>query len=65
MTKIDTTEYTTAHGTTPKGYGLWVFNLGRDGSWTTTQYTGSYADAKRRALREARSLKCDAVTVGS
>ena len=60
---IDTDQYRNSHAKAPKGYGLWMFSLGRQGAWTETQYTGGYASAKAQALREAKSLDCDTICV--
>jgi|Laugrespbdmm15sn_2_1035079.scaffolds.fasta_scaffold153063_1 hypothetical protein len=56
-------EYKFNHGQRPQGYGLWSFSLGRQGAWTGFSITANYSDAKRAAMREAKSLGCDTVTV--
>ena len=58
-----TERYKFTHGHHPRGQGLWMFDLGRSGAWTTTQYHGSYTEAKAQAMREARQLGCDTVCV--
>jgi hypothetical protein len=58
-------DYRFAHGHAPRGIGAWIFGLGRAGAWTTFECHGSYTTAKAAAMREARSLGCDTVTVCS
>jgi hypothetical protein len=55
--------YAFTHGHRPRGIGQWSFSLGRSGAWTQFEYNGSYTDAKKAAMREARSLGCDTVVV--
>jgi hypothetical protein len=56
-------DYTFTHGKAPKGIGGWLFGLGRNGSWTEISYFGTFTEAKKQAMREARALGCDTVTV--
>ena len=55
--------YKAEHGKRPQGYGRWSFSLGRRGAWTGFSITAKYSDAKRAAMREAKRLGCDTVTV--
>jgi hypothetical protein len=55
--------YAFTHGHRPRGFGQWIFGLGRNGAWTNFTYTGTYSVAKAAALREARSIGCTDVTV--
>lgn len=49
---IDTNEYVFEHDHTPRGKGTWAFSIsGRDG---TFRYTGTYRDAKKAAVAEAK-----------
>jgi hypothetical protein len=59
------TYYEFANGRKPKGVGLWMFLLHRGGTATQTEHHGSFTEAKKAALREARTLGCDTVTVCS
>jgi hypothetical protein len=63
--RVDTTNYYSVHLHQPRGVGQWSFLLGRNGAYTTFRpsFAMSYTDAKREALREARSLGCDYVGV--
>lgn len=66
MTSFDSLSaerYAFTHGHRPRGIGFWSFSLGRCDAWTSFRYEGSYTDAKKAALREARSLGCDTVCV--
>ena len=60
-----TDEYAGSHGRTPKGVGLWWFSFGRDGAYTDEAAPGpmSYGDAKKWALRNARTLGADTIIV--
>ncbi len=77
---VEINEYMAAHGRAPRGDGLWAFRLeragkqiGRDdettriGRWGNGLFwfTGTYAEAKARAVFEARMLGADTVTVCS
>ncbi len=57
------TRFEFINGRRPRGFGLWSFTLGRNGSWTKFQYTGTYTEAKHEAISLARSLGCDTVIV--
>lgn len=61
--RVDTGTYLCSHGRTPRGTGLWYFTLHRDGSFTETSFQGSFTDARRWAVQEARDLGCSVVTV--
>jgi hypothetical protein len=68
MTKFDESsaaDYKFTHGKSPKGTGLWLFSLHRNGASTDVQIFGLYSAAKKSAIREARSLGCDTVTVNT
>jgi hypothetical protein len=58
-------DYEFANGRKPRGKGYWAFGLGRNGAWTTVWYNGMLTEAKKLAMREARSLGCDTVTLYS
>jgi len=57
--------YTFAHGKAPRGIGLWRFFLERDRAFTSFEHNGSYTDAKKAAMAEARRLGCETVGVES
>jgi hypothetical protein len=63
--QLSVERYRFALGHRPRGYGAWWFGLGRNGAWTDFRFTGNYTDAKKAAIREARSLGCDTVVVNS
>jgi hypothetical protein len=49
---IDTNEYVFEHGHAPRGQGTWAFSIsGRD---ETFWHTGTYRDAKKAAIAEAK-----------
>lgn len=64
---VDTTYYRNTHGKAPRGEGHWAFEIGRDGSWTTlfTPVSMRFTDAKKWAIREARSLGADWIQVAA
>lgn len=57
--------YEFTHGHKPKGVGAWSFTLHRDGSSTDVWKEGSFSEARRQAMSEARSLGCTVVTVNT
>jgi hypothetical protein len=63
--KVETNNYIAAHGKAPKGNARWMFDIERNGAWTTfdARYPMSLTEAKRLALREARSLGATFVQV--
>lgn len=58
-------DYAFTHGHKPRGTGAWSFTLHRSGSSTQVWCNGSYSEARAAAMREARSLGCDTVTVNT
>jgi hypothetical protein len=54
-----------AHGRKPRGNGEWCFTLHRNGSSTREFVSGTFTDAKQQAMRLARDLGCDVVTLDS
>ena len=67
MTKIDTTYYSRTFGRNPRprDYALWIFNLGRNGSWTEFTWNGTYQTAARLAKAEAKQLGCTQISIAS
>lgn len=62
---VDTTNYQDTHGKAPRGEGTWMFDLGRNGAWTTifTPFAMRFSDAKKWAIREAHALGADRLQV--
>jgi hypothetical protein len=61
---IDRSLYQASHGKMPKGYGLWMFALGRGRLGVTTfSFTGTFGDALAAAKRNAKSIDCDRIAV--
>ena len=64
---VNTRSYFTCYLKQPKGYGQWVFFMGRDmsdinnGHW----FTGTFTEAKQQAVAKARELGVTEVTVGA
>lgn len=59
--RTNTEKYLASHGTKPKGYGGWCFEMvGTDGNgaWLreTIRATGTLTDAKRAAVSEFKAL---------
>jgi len=58
-------DYKFVHGRAPRGKGLWSFELGDHRHWTTFWFDGTYTDAKRAAMKQARTLQLTTVVVNS
>lgn len=70
--RVETWKYEYAHGKKPRGFGLWWFDIvlnydssDRLLSFTTLTFTGSYTEAKRAAVKQAKQLKAREVFVCS
>jgi hypothetical protein len=63
--EVDRTQYEIAHGKSPRGTGLWMFALGRNGAWTEFSFNGKFGDALRAAKQDAKSIGCTVVVVQS
>ena len=65
MTKIDTTAYSRNFGRNPRpnDYGLWIFFLGRNGSWTEFTWNGTYKVAASLAKAEGKQLGCTQISI--
>lgn len=55
-------KYICAHRKCPKGYGAWAFDMGDK---DTFFHTGTFTEAKRAAVKEAKRRGVDAISVGS
>jgi hypothetical protein len=53
--RIDTAQYEASHGRKPRGYGLWIFEIGG----RTFQHTGRYSEAQEMARRYAATVLKD------
>lgn len=64
---ICTENYEFSHGKKPRGTGMWAFDFGRRGAWTTefAPRTMSYSEACKWAKAFAKQLGADRVSVGS
>lgn len=51
------------HGRKPRGVGQWAFSLHRDGASTVVFKTGSFTNARKEAMSEARGLGCTEVSL--
>lgn len=59
-------DYEFTHGSKPKGMGCWSFQLHRDGGSSTEVFVnGTFTEAKKEAMRQARDLGCRVVTVNT
>ncbi|HLS55726.1 MAG TPA: hypothetical protein VK052_06595 [Zeimonas sp.] len=62
--RVNTREYARSHGKPPRGRGLWAFRVEVDGAGGTRTYermvSGSYGEAKRIVVAEARDRHPDA-----
>lgn len=62
---VCTKNYIEDHGKAPKGKARWAFTINRGGAWTefVVPVEMTLAEAKKQAIREARSLGADFVQV--
>jgi hypothetical protein len=66
MIEVMTDEYRASHKKAPRGRGMWAFAVGvYGGKWLSEcfWFNGSYADAKKAAVRFARNNASDIVSV--
>lgn len=63
--EVKTTHYEFAHGRKPRGTGLWMFHGYNDRSGRTFEFNGTYSEAKKEAVKWARSRDCHMVEVCS
>lgn len=51
MIRFDTSEYRFSHGREPRGFGVWIFQIGNsvDSTWLRGHYRQAKAAAKRLA----------------
>lgn len=61
---ISDSQYRFSTGKAPKGYGNWAFYLGDDDD-KPIFFQGSYADAKKKAVREAANRGVNKIRVGT
>lgn len=64
---ISYTSFIAAHGKPPRGHGHWAFHIGRDTHSLDNVFwhQGSFSEAKRAAVREAKRRGEYSITVGS
>lgn len=62
---IDYTYYIFSHGRAPRGRGRWAFYLGRGYEGEPRFYDGTFGEACRCAVRDARAAGVATITVGS
>lgn len=62
---IDYTYYMFSHGRQPRGRGRWAFFLGRGCHGEPCFYDGTFTEACRSAVRDARAAGVGVITVGS
>ncbi len=56
---VNTSEYEFSHGRKPRGFGLWVFQVGEEMVWLR----GAYTATKKQAIRNAKDKGVDSITV--
>jgi hypothetical protein len=61
--EVSTTEYEFSHGKNPRGTGQWAFFF--DGESEPFWHTGSYAEAKKMAIKYAVAKGHARIKVGS
>lgn len=57
---VNTTTFQASHGTTPRGFGQWFFEVSTGQTFT---FTGKFSDAKKAAQEWARQNKFTDVKV--
>ncbi|MBS6829192.1 MAG: hypothetical protein KH208_04855 [Desulfovibrio sp.] len=55
-------KYICAHRKCPKGCGTWAFHMGEGDMFF---HTGTFTEAKRAAVKEAKRRGVDSISVGS
>lgn len=66
--RVDTSDYSIAHGRQPKGTGAWAFYMGCRNDISKlfcAPKSASYTEARKLAVQEARRLGVDYVSVGA
>lgn len=72
--RVSTTQYEAAHGKSPRGKGGWAFEFKMNGHWTDPVFVRggefgqsllTYSEAKREAVRRAKSAGASEVRVCS
>jgi len=64
--EVNVNDYVFAHGHRPRGRGYWAFFFKRhDDVANAFWHTGTYAEAKKAAVAEARRRNAPTVFVGS
>lgn len=63
MIDIDRDQYEFSHGKAPRGDGLWLFTIHRNGACTDVSYNGPFRDALAHAKREARAVGAHTIVV--
>jgi len=65
--QIKTEQYQWSHGHTPRGRGMWVFELtGYTYSGVEVfSHTGTYSESKRAAIAKAREISATTILVGA
>ena len=62
---VKTNQFVNAHGKQPRGTGQWFFFMGADDDvMNAFQFTGSFGQAKKAAVDEARKRGVATVHVG-
>ena len=57
--RIDTDSYYASHGISPKGNELWIFDI----AGAQCGYAGMYSDAKKKAIKQAKAIGENSITV--
>lgn len=61
--RVSDTYYIWVNGHRPKGRGHWAFQIGGDFPVATVWFRGTYAEAKRAAVKAAKEHKVDFIKV--
>lgn len=51
---VNESDFVSSHMKNPKGYGHWIFGIGSKNMSDWFETTGTYAEAKKRAIEEAK-----------
>ena len=62
---VSTSQYQAAHARKPRGTGWWFFLASAGGFQFEFTHVGTYTEAKKAAIKWARSINASSLEVGS
>lgn len=61
MIRVDTSEYRFSHGRAPRGFGVWIFQIGNQQE--STWLRGTYTETRKAAKRLAHAMGVHSIKV--